>query len=307
MAIPTVLSQASAGAPALTGQTGTLYDVLKWALPQLGWTVEFDDAANHRIAFRNNPLGTGDFLRIADNPADHDGDERMANPRSYADMSDVNTGLDEVGASNWVILKSLTADGVPRPYWIIGDERSFWLFIGSGDDEHFQWYYFGDIQPDRPGDEGAFLTTAGDELSPSTVSFVGPWSDNDSLAGFSQLRYDLDMALVGVGLNLDSDFAMNSQTGAVGTYPEPATGGIRVADRSMQETRTGGHRRGRLRGWLDIANDVVNVWPNGHVVENQATQRGLIDGMIMNLFPRPSNSSLEGVALLDISSDWNDW
>jgi len=305
MAVPTVLNNTSPGAQPLNGQAGSLYDVLKWALPLLGWTLEFDDDVNFRAAFRNSPLGTGDYLRIADAPADHDGDARHANVRSYASMSDVNTGLDEVGGSNWFILKSLTADLVSRNYWIIGDDRSFWLFVGSGNPDHFQWYYYGDIQPDRPGDEGAFLIWASDVVSPSGATSVAPFSGN--LKGFSQLRYDLEGSLVGLTLDLDSEFSMVSTTGTAGPYPEPATGGIRVADRSMMESRSGGHRRGRLRGWLDIVNSVVDVWPSGHIIENQASPRGDIDGMILNLYTRPDNASGQGVALLDISTDWDNW
>lgn len=308
MAVPTVLTNASPGAPALTGQDGSLYSVLKWALPILGWTLEFDDPGNFRAAFRNSPLGTGNFLRLADQAVDHDGDQRMANVRSYATMTDADTGQDEVGASNWMVLKSFTADTTPRTYIIAGDDKSFLFCPGSGNVENLQYFYFGDIAPDRPGDEGAFLTTASADTTVSSATLVvSPWISNSGLSGFSQLRYDLDQSLVGLTASLDGDFGMDGTSGSAGIYPEPATGGIRVADRPLIETRSGGHRRGRFRGFLDIVNNVLEVWPTQYIIEGQATPRGAADCMVVNHYPRVNNATGRGVFLIDISTDWDNW
>lgn len=306
--IPTVINNDTFGAPGLRGETGSLYNVLKFALPQLGWTIEFDDQAASKIVFRNSPLATGNYLRISDDPSNHIGGVRWANVRSYSIMSGIDTGTDENGGDDWMIFKSYTEDAVNRPWYIIGDDVSFWLFIDAGGYGGYQWYYYGDLQSDRPGDEGAFMTWAGKyDANPSTAAFVGPMVGNTGVGGFVQLRSNFDRTIVGINANIDNEISWTEMTGSSGIYPEPATGGMRVIDRSIIEAIQGGHRRGRLRGWLDIMNNVVGVFDSGEIIVNQATPRGFVDCMVLRLLPRVQNTSGQGVTLIDVSTDWENW
>ena len=303
-----LIRSTDAGAPGLSGTTGALYSVLKWALPQLGWTLEFDDTVNSRAAFRNDPInGTGDYLRIADNPADHAGlDARTANFRSYSAMTDVDTGSDQVGNSNWLVCKSLTDNATERPWAIVGDSTYFMLLIASGTNGFFNEYYFGDIASDKPGDAGAFMTQGTNTADPSAASVVVPHSGYGnalSSGSFSSLRFNV----AGATLNQATIYAQENRSGSTSTssaepgssgpYPEPASGGLRVVDVVVQET--GGIIRGRLKGLMRIMNDVVGEFSNFHVIENQATARGLKDCVIVNRFSRPNNSLFRGVLLFD--------
>ena len=296
------------GAPALSGETGKLYDVLKWALPQLGWTLEFDDTVNSRAAFRNDPInGTGDYLRIADNPADHDGaNAKTANVKSYSSMSDVDTGEDEVGADNWLICKSETDDSTVRPWAIVGDSTYFVLLINAGTAGFYQEYYFGDIASDKPGDAGAFMTQGTNTTDPEGVSVVVPHTSYGSSLGsgsFSSLRFNvtgatLNQATIYTQENRSgSAVATSASPGSSGPYPEPASGGLRVVDVVVQET--GGIIRGRLKGLMRIMNNVVGEFSNFQVIENQATARGLKDCVILNRYSWPNGSGFQGVLLFD--------
>jgi len=315
MAINNIVSSSDEGAPFLRGEAGALYTVMKWALPQLGWTIEYDDPANNKIVFRNNPLGTGDYLRFADNPGDSDLNERGCNVRSYADMSTIDDGVDGVGDSSWFIVKSQIADSAPRAWKIIGDSYSFWLLVAAGESsgDAFNEYYLGDIAPDRPGDPGAFLTQASNETNISQSAIVTPFSVwGNQVNGHSELRYDLDQSVVGVvavysdTVSSSSVSGRSSDPGAFGNYPEPATGGIRVIDVQVHEAWTN-DIRGRLRGGMQILNDVVGVFPDEHIIEGQATARGLADCMILNRYARLSNPNGQGVLLFDVSTDLEAW
>lgn len=56
------------GAPTLNGQDGSLAAVLKWALPQLGWTLHWEHTDGFDVAFRNDStVGTGHIIRFIDN------------------------------------------------------------------------------------------------------------------------------------------------------------------------------------------------------------------------------------------------
>ena len=315
MAVPTILSNTSPGAPALTGQVGGLYDVVKWALPQLGWSIEFDNGSS-KIALSNSAVhGTGDVLRFDDDNANHDGDARSCNVRSYSSMSDIDTGTDEIGDSGWLITKSLTADTTQRTWVIIGDDVSFWLLIGSGNDINLNEYYLGDIASDKPGDAGAFLTQANNVTSISSASVVSPISTwgSTTIEGFSKLRFDITEMILGEAACYSQNsysgvFASNSRSpGSYSTYPEPASGGIRAIDVQVKAQVIPFVIRGRLRGTLLALNDIRGEFTNGQVIANQATPRGLRDCVIYNRYARTNNASGDGVLMFDQQSDWNNW
>ena len=306
-----LLRSTDSGAPSLSGETGALYSVLKWALPQLGWTLEFDDEANSRAAFRNSPVnGTGDYLRIADNPTDHNGvNAKTANFRSYSAMSDVDTGTDEVGSAGWLICKSVTTDSTTRPWAIVGDSTYFFLLIAAGNNGFYQEYYFGDIASDKPGDAGAFMTQGGSPTDPGALSEPVPFPNYGSAGSPAALRFNVTGATLSQGIRyLVENFSSSTSTvtsppGSTGPYPEPASGGIRVVDVGVQETD--GIIRGRLKGLLRIMNSVHGQFSNFQVIENQATPRGLRDCVVVNRYARPNQASNRGVLLFD--TDHGDW
>lgn len=308
-----LLRSTDSGAPVLTGETGALYGVLKWALPTLGWTLAFDDAVNSRAAFRNNTLtGTGDYLRIADNPADHNGtDARMANVRSYSSMSDVNTGTDGVGDASWLIGKSMSADSTARPWAIVGDSTYFTLLIAAGNNNFYNEYYYGDIVSDKVVDAGAFLTQAitSTAISSNTISVPILLYGNNSLIGQSKLRFGVDGLTLGADVYYTQENYSGSispiadEPGSIGTYPEPSSGGIRVVDVGVQHSD--GLKRGRLKGSLRIMNNVIGQFSNFQVIPNQATARGEKDCVVVNRYARPNLDSGQGVLLFDPNhGDW---
>ncbi|KIP82139.1 hypothetical protein SN15_14785 [Stenotrophomonas maltophilia] len=164
---PTVFKSTDPGAPALTGQAGSMAALLDALLvdgygvgvdtrPGLGWTREFS-AVNTR-AYRNNLVtGTGYFLRIDDSNA------LFTWMRGYEQMTDIDTGARPVptlaqraNGSLWI--KSSAAGAVARPWFAIGNERCFYLFIQhSGTSADFDVAYFaGDIVSYVPSDQHCF-------------------------------------------------------------------------------------------------------------------------------------------------------
>ena len=178
MPAPTILTSDDVGAPTLSGTDGDLYNVLKWALPLLGWSIAFDDAVNFRIAFRNDNIdgGSGSYLRFVDKAADHGGTAQAAQVNAYETMSDLNTGTRKTpntDASYWQ--KSRLADATVRKYRIWGDKYRFVLAVWHDlvtNDDRIVLTLAGDLVSYDPADLGFFLKQALNSSGPSSTRSV---------------------------------------------------------------------------------------------------------------------------------------
>lgn len=169
MAAPLILTDQSVGAPALTGQYGSLCTVLDWALVQRSWAIEYT-AANIRV-YRP---GAGNRFRLYVNhsssnnmPADARYPEvRAAEGASAASFAGLinpfpnilqrtpSSALNQTPLCTWTV--SQAASAVARPYYIALTDRwvRIWInanattaqglsFASSG------WevtYFFGDVE-----------------------------------------------------------------------------------------------------------------------------------------------------------------
>ena len=141
-----------ASAPVLTGQVGSLIALLQACLvgtagvaygsggtakTAAGWTNPYDDATNHKSAFRNSLAagGTGCYLHIDDNATGTAG-AKEGFQIAYATMSDVNTGTHPTPttaqlALGTIIRKSWAASSAARAWIIVADELTYYMWIES--------------------------------------------------------------------------------------------------------------------------------------------------------------------------------
>lgn len=134
MPIPTVIKHTDPGVSQLTGEVGSAYNIFKHCMPLAGWTIAFDDPANFKIVFRNNPItGSGCYVRILDDGSHSLMAARAASIRVYEDMTDVDTGINPCLADDtesW-FKKSHTANNTARDWFFIADDRT--VYFGTGD------------------------------------------------------------------------------------------------------------------------------------------------------------------------------
>jgi len=166
------------GAPLLNGNVaGSLVNVLRTVLvdgygtqPGMGWTVEYEDAVNNVIVFRQG--GTNPdrpHIRIADNYTGRT-TTQIAYVCAYDSMSDANTGIgpcppSEAGEYRY-ILKANGNYSEAMPWVIIGDELGFWLLIRAWDQTgaatnngSLYWvHYIGDWDSNFGGNSYNFCT-----------------------------------------------------------------------------------------------------------------------------------------------------
>ncbi len=250
-----VFSSTDSSAPVLTGQAGSLVNLLDAVLVDgygagpsakapAGWTREFSDT-NKRV-YRNDPVsGTGYRVRIDDTASV--GNARYAWARAYESMSDIDTGANPVptvaqraNGSMWV--KSSALSSAARPWVIVANDKTAYCFfdaapLGIADSAVF---WFGDIRSNRPGDGHAFFMSV-----PQPTSFDGspnstPYTQFDGPGLSSTLSAFDDAAATGVlarayggavgavmAAPTRSDMVSGGRHGGGGiAYPDPVSGGL---------------------------------------------------------------------------------
>lgn len=142
------LTNLSSGAPALSGQNGSLCAVLDWALVQKGWAIEYT-GTNARVY--RPPAGNRFRLYVAHDTA-ISGDARLATTRGCENASSVTSLTDPFPTvSQWAnaqasLLVSITANSTARDYRILVTDRMVVMFTNTGSSNNQNWdmMVFGD-------------------------------------------------------------------------------------------------------------------------------------------------------------------
>ncbi len=322
--MPMFLKSADAGAPALTGQDGSMYGVLKWALPQIGWSIEFDNNTDV-IAFRNSALvGTGYYLRIDDAEANHGGTSRHAAVQVYSAMSDIDTGTSPLFSVERYLPKSTLVDSTAREWLLVGDARAFWLFVNVAGGGSFVPLYIGDFKPYAPDDPAPWVSP----LSISTDS-----GGQRNVTGIVGIAYTATQLLAANTLGSDTTtdtpeaFALSYDGNTVGATcrlrsfspssssalfrrPPGNTGGGAVSGIATARliVSEGNAARGELLGGLNPLTDRPLGSSGWQIAESLNTGTGTpADCLYVAISPFMGDTSSRGSLFVDIESDWGDW
>lgn len=319
MAVPIILSSDTAGAPSLTGEDGSLYNLLKWAMPQFGWTTEYDDSANYKIVFRNDALnGTGYYLRIVANSSIHGRNSALPDVKGYTSMSDIDTGLGEFPTSGGMIRTSVGSGSTTRPYFMIGDNKRFWLLINI--DSSSNWYrpmYIGDLKPVRSFDEHHFsiITTRTTSTSSGAImglpEFYGSLDPTpaDSSETVDAVAKSLDGITPSVNASpLTTGLDFGSVYGDCGT--EPPQEGLLLAPIYLYTIESPVRLRGQLVGAVNPCHNNMDFeYADGTTFSTVDYDGRTPDFLLKHIeLTYSSVSSVErGGLLFDTTSDWDDW
>lgn len=320
-----LLRHADAGAPALTGEDGSLYNVLKWAAPQLGWTVAFDNESDYQVALRNDPVeGTGAYFQVKDKAADHDQDARMARVQGYLSMEGIDDGAGawmDATERYWMKSRHETSNAVD---WIIvGDALSMYFMTrfdqagSSGNSPLYAILFAGDFISYKPADAGAFLIVTSSPSSLSQVARVG--ISHVAYSSFSTGEAGthlvdaaaLDYTGASSGERLDligRGGALSTGSRSLGTIgpslPDPVSSAVNAAVVELWEGGAGS-RRGRLPGLLNPAHN-VSGWTQVETVSDVGTPSSNPQALAINYTGIGNATSITGAvgwALFDLG-DW---
>jgi hypothetical protein len=275
----TIYRSTDASAPTVSGTAGDLTNLLDKCLADgygsqsgAGWTKAY--TATNRRAYRNGTGSTQLYWRVRDD-AGGTGGAKEALIRGAESMSDVNTltnpfptsGLTD---SSFVIRKSATADATTRPWIVVADVKTCYIFIQTGDQANT--YYaaaFGDFYSVVSGDAWNAITRGRNSENSSAVNAAanaGSDLDNNtsgpgsglSISGitFARNYTGIAGAFGGASFSTWGQTIAGLVTGGNSylAYPNPADNSIYLSRIFLGSQQTGpGHLRGYYRGlwsWL---------------------------------------------------------
>lgn len=320
MAVPTILTHDDEGAPALDGTAGSLYRVFKWALPQLGWTHEFDDDESYQAAFRNDAAkGSGSWFKVWDDPDDHSApDARYCRAQIYTSMQDLDNGTDPGYSSERYFLKSNDANGTERDWIIIGESLRFHFFSEAPGSGYYRWYHVGDLKPFHDEDPNPFWVPLQSDTSTSSnraaCGIIRTGSSSSSTSSSTATSTTTADALL---RNFDNDGSSNSTlhsyTPSGGSNPDcvggytPGIVGFRLLTSRLIVGESTSRPRGEVVGAINLLRDRLHGAETREIDAHNG--HDIVQCMYIPYQPHYTIATAPylGSALIDIESDWDDW
>lgn len=122
MAIISITNE-TPGAPQITDHAvDDVQRILRFSLPLLGWTIEWDDIPNNKIVFSTEYDNIKHWLRVAEE------NEDCAVVNAYTDMTDIDTGTNKT-SNVWFHTIHINPAESYAPWRITGDSQSFHYLI----------------------------------------------------------------------------------------------------------------------------------------------------------------------------------
>lgn len=315
------------GAPVLTGQAGSLLNLLDKCLVDgygsqaaAGWSRAY--TGTNKAAYRNSVAagGTGMYLRVLDDGSGTGG-AREALVRCYLTMSDVDTGTIETPtaaqvAASIVWRKSNTVDSTARAWIMVADELTMYLCVSTGtinSNVGDSTYGAGDIASHVAGDAYRFFV-AGREaqaaagnvggaslglMTPAAMSFATPsssacsWLARGYAGTGSPVRIGLaTFGLVNDGIAIGTSSAIaRPSPGSSLSYFYPAFIGIESSI------------RGQMRGLYVPQNNWGGV-DAGFEVVNPPGLAGTLMALRHNINPITYSTTNDAHIFVDITNAW---
>lgn len=148
----TVLDENSVGAPALVAANGSLTSLLRWALPLLGWAVEYGATGNdavfraatgnrHRLQVRHNSSLTSSDASIVMVRAAH-----TATSATSIGSPFPTTGQVANASSTW--RAGIEGDPTTSGRFVIAGNETFFHYFCWSPTYGWDWNFFGDVPSD---------------------------------------------------------------------------------------------------------------------------------------------------------------
>ena len=254
------LTEASSGAPRLSGTNGDLCLVLDWALVQNGWTIDFSSGFQrcYRAASGNRfPLFINHDSAVSGNAGL--AVVRGAESQSAGTLTDAFPTVALLGntLSNWLV--SSTASTTSRAFDLfIGPTFIIYCVNFSGTTNVWEWGFYGDISPSLSGDSYNTLCLVRNITTASTATMYGvvPGAGSGNAQAYLTRSYDGTVKSTTSGITAPA--AGTSTVGKISGYPAafagPSTGldtqKIAILDSGSQTLTLSTSKGLPTRGWL---------------------------------------------------------
>lgn len=311
----TVYKSTDGSAPTLSGTTGSLVALLDACLvtgygskSAAGWTKPYTAAS--KAVFRAG--GGTQFYLDVDDAGPGVGTFKEARMRGYETMTAVATGTGPFPtaaqlSTGIICRKSATADATARAWILIADDKTFYLFVLTGDSAGVYFAFgFGDFYSTLSGD--AYRCMINGRASENVATATTENLDKVQYGGntfTASTGFYVSRAYTGAGGALamvkqgdNQLFAGTSEAGMSGSLPFPNStdGGYYITRVPISEP-SGRTRRGWLRGFWHFGHAVGSV-----VDTDTITGSGDLAGRSFLIIKSGGNSS---VYVIETSNTWD--
>ena len=287
---------------------GTATGTVTHKVAGAGWQELFAGTVTNVLCVKPTvPEATGCVLRIDDTGTTN------ARVRAYETMTDASTGVgptpmdSQVSGGLWWP-KSGTANSTARPWYMVADERGFYLALAPQGGDRFTLMFAGDASSFKSGDAYGHLVTGNeaDQIAATTtpVGCCG-YSARSARGGAYMPR-----AYTAIGQAIAAQRLGSHHNGAtadvyagaagysLGTYPNGPNNGLMTGALELYALGI----RGTLPGLLHPVQDCGSAFASGAIVDgtDDLTGRRLL---AIRTAP-PSGAAVGGVVFIDISGPW---
>ena len=273
-----------------------------------GWQELFAGSVTNMAALKPSVVeATGCVLRIDDTGTTN------ARVRAYEAMTDASTGtgptpLESQLAGGLFWPKSSVASTLARTWYLVSDERGFYLAVAPAGSDRYTLLYGGDIASLKSGDAYGYLLT-GNQADQTNTSSVP-----DGCVGYSHRSARTGAYLVRSHTAIGQSTAVqrlgahhNGSTAdvyagtagySVGTYPNGPNNGLMTGELELHALGV----RGTLPGLLHPVQDCGNAFATGAIVEGTGDLAGR-RLMAIRTAP-PAGAVVAGTVFIDITGPW---
>ena len=275
-------------------------------LAAAGWSELYPGTANVLALKPSVPEATGCVVRLDDANAQN------ARVRAYESMSDASTGsgmfpLDAQVDGGLFWPKSGSAGATARPWFLIADERGFYLAVAPQGGDRYTLLYCGDIASFKSGDAYAYLVT-GNQADQTAVSTVPDgccgYSHRSARGGAYVARSHTGtggaLAVQRVGGHHNgptADVYAGAAGYGYGTYPNGPNSGLMTG--SLELFALG--IRGVLPGLHHPIQDLGGAFASGTIVDGTDDLAGR---SLMAIRTGPPASGAAGTVFIDLTGPW---
>lgn len=277
-------------------------------LASAGWTELFPGAANVLAVKSSVVEATGCCLRVDDTGT------TTARVRGFESMNSANAGLGLIpldsqvsGGLYWS--KSGAASAAARPWFLIADERGFYLAVSpQGTADRYTLYWAGDISSLKSGDAYSFLLT-GDQSSQIALTTVPDgccgWSHRSARGGSYIARSHAAVAgsipaqRIGSHHNGSlSDGYAGTTNYSLGAYPNGPNNGLMTGVLELYALGI----RGSLPGLLHPVQECGSAFTSGVMVDGTDDMLGRT--LLGLRVAPPSGAVAAGTVFIEITGPW---
>lgn len=253
------------------------------------------------------PEASGCVLRIDDTGTTN------ARVRAFEAMTDASTGtgptpLDSQLSGGLFWPKSGTANSTARPWYMVADERGFYLAVAPQSGDRYTLLYVGDISSLKSGDAYGYLVTGNqsDQTAATTVpDGCCGWSHRSARSGAYMVRsytaIGQSIAVQRLGAHHNgstADVYAGTAGYSLGTYPNGPNNGLMTGALELHALGI----RGTLPGLLHPVQDCASAFATGAIVDGTDDLAGR-RLMAIRAAP-PSGAVVAGTVFVDMTGPW---